>query len=58
MEIRVQVLVHPRVFDPIGAGSILHLWVEPTPDPHRNRFGCGFHYAPAGGLEIHKTAKT
>jgi hypothetical protein len=43
---------HPRVSDLTGAdvGAILHPRVAPAPDSHRDRFGRGFSFAPAGDL--------
>jgi hypothetical protein len=45
-------LGHLWVLDSIGAGMciILYLWVTSAPDSHRDGYGCGFSFAPAGGL--------
>jgi hypothetical protein len=29
-------------------GAILHPWIAPAPDPHRDGFGRGFSFTPAG----------
>jgi hypothetical protein len=34
--------------DGCGFGCIFSLWVEPKPNPHRIRFGCGFYFSPVG----------
>jgi hypothetical protein len=43
-------LGHPWISDPTGAGvsTILHLWVAPAPDSHRDGFGRGFSFGPVG----------
>jgi hypothetical protein len=56
MTVRIQVLGHLWVLDPMGAGSdsFLRQWVELAPDPHRTGFGCRFHFSPTGALETPK----
>jgi hypothetical protein len=55
----VRVLGYPRVLDPMSVclSSFLHSWVEPAPDPHRIRFGCGFRFSPAGAPETRKKTR-
>jgi hypothetical protein len=54
MAIRVRVSGHPRVLHSTGADSVafFHLRVEPEPDLHRIRFGCGFYFSPAGSPDF------
>jgi hypothetical protein len=49
MTIQVRVRVTRR-FQPMGAGvgTVLHPWVAPAPDSHRDGFVCGFSFAPVG----------
>jgi hypothetical protein len=56
--VQVGMAVRDRALNPTGAGSgaFLHLWSEP--DPHRTRFGCGFHFSPVGAPETRKKLKT
>jgi hypothetical protein len=58
--IRVFVTRGVTVLDPTGASSglFLHPWVEPTPDPYRTGFRCGFRFPPASAPEIQKKPKT
>jgi hypothetical protein len=46
MTIQVWVLSHPRVFDPTGAGAILHLWVRPNLTRTDLGLGVGFILHP------------
>jgi hypothetical protein len=45
-------LGHSQVSDltgaSVGVGTILHPCVAPAPDPHRDRFGREFSFAPTG----------
>jgi hypothetical protein len=41
-------IIWVRVSDLTGVGAILHPWVAPTSDPHRDRFERGFSFTPAG----------
>jgi hypothetical protein len=57
MTVRVWILGHPWVLDPMDAGScsFLHPWVEPATDPHRTGFR--FRFSPAGASESRKNLK-
>jgi hypothetical protein len=57
MAVRVHVLGHPWVLDPMSAGSssFLHPWIEPAPNPHR--IGFGIYFSPVGVSETRKNPK-
>jgi hypothetical protein len=46
MAIQVRVSSHSQIFDPTGAGAILHLWVHPHPTRTESVVGTGFIFHP------------
>jgi hypothetical protein len=57
MAIQVQVLGHPRVLDPMGAGAILHPWVHPQPTRTGPGASVGFNFHSWVKLKLENRSK-